>query len=333
MKYKITICLSIIVIVLLLCPITRAEETHPESIISEIMNTQQAILANAGESSSNKFVFLAFWDFDGTILKGDCSEGMKSDGKWLYKGLAQLAIESGYSEIYPPKGGVERFWKDYRYMEHNIGKWLAFPFIPQMLRGAQLSDIHKLSENHFKNMLSNYYFSSSIRMLKALEDSGIKCHIISASADVFVDAAASTLGLNPERFHGIEVRIKDGWLTEELVYPVTWSDGKKEKLISIVEETARRHPKKQVIVLAAFGNSYSTDGPFMKYVATQTLPAGKPVSVMINGGDAPTAYRELFIQVQQSEIQSASAAESKNLKKESSNSKKEAESEAVSRLL
>jgi len=295
------------------------------------MNTRQAILANAGESSSNKFVFLAFWDFDGTILKGDCSEGMKSDGKWLYKGLAQLAIESGYSEIYPPKGGVERFWKDYRHMEHNIGKWLALPFIPQMLRGTQLSDIYKLSGKHFYNVLSNYYFSSSIRMLKALEDGGVKCHIISASADVFVDTAAPTLGLNTERFHGIGSRIRDGRLTEELVYPVTWSVGKTEKLISIIEETARRHPNKQVIVLAAFGNSYGTDGPFMKYVATQTLPAGKPVAVMINGGDTPTAYRELFIQVQQSEIQSASTAESKNIKKESSNSEQCAEGDAVNR--
>ena len=331
MKYRIIICLSITVSVLLLCPSTRAEETHAESIISEIMNTRQTILSNAGKSSSNKFVFLAFWDFDGTILKGDCSEGMKSDGKWLYKGLAQLAIESGYSEIYPPKGGVERFWKDYRHMEHNIGKWLAYPFIPQMLRGTQLSDIHKLSGKHFRTVLSNYYFSSSIRMLKALEDGEVKCHIISASADVFVDAAAPTLGLNTERFHGIELRIRNGRLTEELVYPVTWSDGKTEKLISIVEETARRHPNKQVIVLAAFGNSYGTDGSFMKYVATQTLPAGKPVAVMINGGDTPTAYRELFVQVQQSEIQSASAAESKNLKKESSNSEQEAEGDAVNR--
>jgi len=313
LKYRIIICLLITVGVFLVGPNTQAEEIHAEAIIPKIVNTRQAILANAGESSSNKFVFLAFWDFDGTILQGDCSEGLKSDGKWLYKGLAQLAIESGYSEIYLPEGGVERFWKDYRHMEHDIGKWLAYPFIPQMLRGTQLIDIQKLSREHFSHVLSNYYFRSSILMLNALEDAGIQCHIMSASADVFVDAAAPTLGLNTERFHGIEVRIRDGLLTDELVYPVTWSDGKTEKLISIVEETARRNPGNQVIVLAAFGNSYGTDGPFMKYVATQTLPTGKPVAVMINGGNLHPSYRELFIQVQQYEIQSVPT----NLKKES----------------
>jgi phosphoserine phosphatase len=327
LKYRIKICVSITVGVLQVCHNTRAEETHAQAIIPKILETRQVILAHAGASSSNEFVFLAFWDFDGTILQGDCSEGLKSDGKWLYKGLAQLAIESGYSEIYPPVGGVERFWKDYRHMEEDIGKWLAYPFIPQMLRGAPLSDIHALSTEHFSHVLRNYYFRSSILMLKALEDAEIQCHIMSASADVFVDAAAPTLGLKVGRFHGIELRTRDGRLTEELVYPVTWSDGKTEKLISIVEETARRHPGKQVIVLAAFGNSYGTDGPFMKYVATQTLPAGKPIAVMINGGKPPPSYRGLFLQVQQNELRSAPT----NLNEESAKSEPGAEGNEANR--
>ena len=39
-------------------------------------------------------MFLAFWDFDGTILKGDCSEGLRQDGKPIYKGMVQLGIEA-----------------------------------------------------------------------------------------------------------------------------------------------------------------------------------------------------------------------------------------------
>ncbi|MDD5360313.1 MAG: haloacid dehalogenase-like hydrolase [Sulfurovaceae bacterium] len=301
MKHKIMAFLSITISMLLFCLPAMAKETHPEPIISKIMNTKQAILKSAKDPSSSKFIFLAFWDFDGTILKGDCSEGLDSNGTISYKGLAELAINSGYSSIYPPKGGADKFWKDYRHMEQDIGKWLAYPFIPQMLYGAKLSDIHKLSEKYFSKVLSDYYFISSIQILKALEKDGVECHVISASADVFLDAAAPTLGLDVSRFHGIEVRIKDGRLTRELVYPVTYSDGKREKLMSIVKEIARQHPDKQVIVLAAFGNSYGTDGPFMKYVATQTLPTGHPVAVMINGGNSPTVYRDLFVKVEQSE--------------------------------
>lgn len=287
----------------------RGEEAHTEKIISEILGTKQSILASAGDTSSQQFVFLAFWDFDGTILKGDISEGMKDGDRQIYKGLAQLAIESGYSEIYPPQGGVDEFWKDYRHMDDDIGKWLSYPFIPQMLRGAQVSDIRTLSGKHFERVLSNYYFESSIRILKALEESKVESHIISASADVFVDAAAPTLGLPLERFNGIELEIENGRLTEKLVYPVTWSDGKTKKLISIVEETKRRYRGKRIVVLAAFGNSYSTDGSFMKYVATKTLPTGKPLALMINGGNAPVAYRGLFHQVQQSKIVSTMRSE------------------------
>ncbi len=255
---------------------TAAQETHADSIITEILKTRSAVINNSNESS-DKFIFLTFWDFDGTILKGDCSEGLNSGEEQVYKGLAQLAIEKGYSNIYSPDGGFEKFWIDYKNMEDNIGKWFAYPFIPQMLRGAYYDDIHRCpSSRHFEIVLKNHYFSSSSKILNALEEADIRCYIISASADVFVDGAASTLRVSPDRFHGIEVKIQNNLLTEKTVYPIIWSEGKTEKLMSIVEETARNQiPNKEVIVLAAFGNSYSTDGPFMKYVSEQKLPAGK----------------------------------------------------------
>ena len=90
---------------------------------------------------------------------------------------------------------------------------------------------------------------------------------------------------------------------EELIYPVTWSQGKVEKLRAIVDKISKQHPDKQVVVLAAFGNSYSTDGPFLRYIVTQKLPAGEAVAVMINGGNPPSEYGDLFIKVQQSQIQ------------------------------
>lgn len=300
MRYNTLTFLSITFALLLLAFSAHAQERHAESVISEIMQTKQALMAKDGHASQ-KYIFLAFWDFDGTILKGDCSEGLKQKDGWLYKGLAQLAIEHGYSNIYAPKGGADRFWHDYRHMEDSIGKWLAYPFIPQMLRGARLIDIQALAEKHFEREMSQYYFNSSMQILKALEDAEIKSYVISASADVFVDAAAKTVGLDIDRLHGIQLLIEHGQLTEKLVYPVTWSDGKTEKLKAIVAEMQKLHPSKEVVVIAAFGNSYSTDGPFMKYVAKQVLPAGKPLAVMINGGEAPATYHDLFWQVNQFE--------------------------------
>ncbi len=301
MKNIIAAILSFFIILLLSTNIN-AEETHSNIIIAKILETKEKIV-KANNSSDNDYIFLAFWDFDGTILKGDCTEGLQEDQKKVYKGLAQMAIEAGYSSIYPSKDGTEKFFEDYHHMEEKIGKWLAYPYAVQMLRGTPLVDIQELSKKHFNNVLRNYYFTSSVSMIKALKSNGIECHIISASADVFLDAAASTLGLDVGRFNGIEVQIGNGRLSEKLNYPVTWAEGKTEKLLSVIQHTAQLHPDKTVVVLAAFGNSFSTDGPFMKYVVMQTLPAGKPVSVMINGGEAPMDYQGLFMEVNQNEIE------------------------------
>ncbi|WP_237064893.1 HAD family hydrolase [Microbulbifer guangxiensis] len=282
-----------------------AEEAHADHVISHILEARLAIIDNAEKSESDQFVFLAFWDFDDTILKGDCAGGLRIDDKTIYRGLTELAIESGYSQIYDREEGLPRFWKDYVVLEENIGPWISYPFLPQMLRGSREKDVSSLARNHFEDVLQNYFFKSSIKILNALEKNGIQNHVISASPDIFVDAAASTLGLPKERFNGVEVKIEDGRLTEEIVYPVTWANGKVEKLTSIVAATKRQHPGKQVVVLAAFGNSYGSDGPFMKHVATQALPAGKPVGVMINGGAPLEPYQDLFLKVEQSEVQSS----------------------------
>jgi phosphoserine phosphatase len=182
-------------------------------------------------------------------------------------------------------------------MDARIGHWLAYPFIPQMLRGAKADDVLQLSQAHFATTLSNYLMASSVKIIRALEQGGVECHVISASADLFVKGAAQSLRLPAEHIHGIEVRARDSRLTEELVYPVTWNVGKREKLRQITAALERESPGRKVFVLAGFGDSYNTDGPFLKYIATQSLPAGKPIAVFYTEGAAPPPeYAGLFYQ-------------------------------------
>ena len=134
--------------------------------------------------------------------------------------------------------------------------------------------------------------ASSVKIMRALERGGVESHVISASADLFVKGAAESLALPAGHIHGIEVRTRDGRLTEELVYPVTWNIGKLQRLKQITTERERDH--RRVFVLAGFGDSYSTDGPFLKHIATQRLPAGTPVAVFYGEGQEPDEYRGLF---------------------------------------
>ena len=278
-----------------------AEEPDDTRIIERILRTREAILNDArGTNSGASAVFLAFWDFDGTILKGDCSEGLKAGERTVYPGLAEVAIENGFSELYPRDGGFARFWSDYTNMDTRVGHWLAYPFIPQMLRGARAEEVLRLSQAQFAGTLSNYLMASSVKIIRALQQGGVESHILSASADLFVKGASQSLGIPAGHIHGIEVRTRDGRLTEELVYPVTWNEGKRRRLMQITEEIEREPGKKRVFVLAGFGDSYSTDGPFLKFIATQSLPAGKPIAVFYDGGAEPSEYKGLFYQARHS---------------------------------
>lgn len=278
-------------------PLAHAEEPDDTVILHRILGTREAILkANSAAHLTNRAVFIAAWDFDGTILKGDCSEGLKEHGEPVYRGLAQVAIENEFSLLYPREGGFDRFWTDYTNMDTRIGHWLAYPFIPQMLRGARVEDVSRLSHGYFSATLSNYLMASSVKIIRALERGGVQCHIVSASADLFVKGAAESLGLPAGHIHGIEVRARDGRLTEELIYPVTWSLGKLDRLKQIAAEVEHGPGNPKVFVLAGFGDSYGTDGPFLKFIATQRLPAGKALGVFYGERAEPAEYKGLFLQ-------------------------------------
>jgi phosphoserine phosphatase len=273
--------------------LAHAEEPDDSRIVGQILETRAAILKSTGDTNA---IFLAFWDFDGTTLKGDCSEGLSENGQMIYPGLAQLAIEHGLSEIYPRAGGFEKFWCDYTNMDARIGHWLAYPFILQMPREAKAQDVMQLSRDYFSGTLSNFLSASSVRIIRELEQGGVQSHILTASAEIFVQGAATSLGIPTNHIHGIEVRIRDGRLTEELVYPVTWNIGKRRKVQQVVADTERAQPGQKVFVLAGFGDSYNTDGPFLKFIAAQQLPAGKAISVFYDDTNAPPEYRGLFYQ-------------------------------------
>ena len=84
-------------------------ENHADGIIARILENAAKIKAVRPQA-----VPMAFWDFDGTIIKGDISEGCDVvDGKvvMLYKGLIQKTIEAGLNSVYPPKGGWEQDWE------------------------------------------------------------------------------------------------------------------------------------------------------------------------------------------------------------------------------
>jgi len=271
-------------------------EPQSAALLDLLLGVREAILASGAPQDA---VFVTVWDFDGTILDGDCSEGLQRDGQVVYPGLAQLSIEHGLSALYSGNGGFTAFWRDYRMLDERIGHWIAYPYILQMLRGANADQVSHLAEDAFKTRYSPHYFASSMYIIRGLQSAGVEVQILSASAERFVRGSAVTLGIDPEHISGIRVAERAGLLTEELIYPVTWADGKRRRLEQLLQARAEAEPGKPVYVIGGFGNSYNTDGPFLAWIAKRSLPAGEPVVVMINGGPTPESYTGLFTEVEQ----------------------------------
>jgi phosphoserine phosphatase len=274
-------------------------ESHADELLAELLDLREAVLALRPRAR-----LLAFWDLDGTLLHGDCSEGLCAGGQELYPGLVRLAIEKGHSPEYSSNlGGYQRWQQDYSQLSERVGCWLAYPFLAQIFAGASEQDLLDLAALHFNSTLSEFYFSASRVIFDGLAQAGVEQHILSASAEFFVRGAALSLGLPPKNLHGIRVKTAEGRLTRELLYPVTYAEGKATKLIEIVQAAeAQSDPDQPVYALAAFGNSFDTDRAFLAHVVRQTLPAGRPMAVMINAGFAPANYRGLFRSVSQKRV-------------------------------
>lgn len=256
-------------------------DTHAAEVLAEISGTRLAILARHPNAR-----FFAFWDMDGTLLHGDCSEGLVEDGREVYPGLVQLAIEAGLAAGagYPPDGGFAKCWQTYRWLEENKGRGTAYPFLAQVFAGAEEEALVRLATGYFNGRLRDHYYASSLAIFEGLASLGVEQHVISASAEFFVRGAAASLGMPAERLHGIRVDSADGRLTREVRQPVTFAEGKTAHLLHIMTVREKETVDRPLCILAGFGNSVMTDGAFLRHISEQALPAGRPVVLMINAG-------------------------------------------------
>lgn len=258
------------------------------------------VLENAVKlkAADPKAVPMAFWDFDGTIIKGDLSEGLEENGVYRYHGLVQRTIEEGFTSVYDPKTG----WAKYRDHDYPLlcgfGCWLGWPFNAQLFHGKPVAPMDEFCRREINAVYRKWYFAFSDKVWRALEKGGVENYVVSASPESFVRNAAESLGVGRERIRGIRVAEFGGHFTAKIIYPLPFQEGKIENVREFVNARGNGY------AIAGFGNSYINDAPFMRYIATQaSLPGGaKGTAVMINGGKPRAGYAEHFIKTDQSEV-------------------------------
>lgn len=269
-------------------------EAHVEKVVARV-------LANVAKmrAADPTVVPMAFWDFDGTIIKGDLGDGLVEDGKVAYRGLVDEIILAGLNPIYKGPEGVLQWRDDYQRLA-KIGSWLSQGFDAQMFAGVSVAELDAFCVKTIEEgRYSDWYFASSMAIWKALAAAGVENYVVSASIEAMMRNAATTLDLPRDRIRATRVVQEGGRWTIKVVHPIPYGEGKVDAVQDIVR--ARPHG----VAIAAFGNSYSTDAPFLRYVATQpSLPGGaKGTALMINGGKTVPGFSEHFICVEQHSVQ------------------------------
>lgn len=267
-----------------------AVEEHVDRVVNEILGNIAKL-----KSADPATVPMAFWDFDGTIIKGDISVGLEENGVERLQGMIHAGILGGWSVFYKGDEGCRQFDRDYARL-NEIGRFIAWPLIGQTFAGVKVADFNQFCTQRVQDVYRHWYYSSSVEILRRLEAAGVENHIISGSPDLFVKNAAASLGLDPSRMNGIRLAIDGGILSTRIEYPITTGEGKIEVLRRIVN--ARPH----AVAIAGFGDSYKTDGAFLRYIVRQTLPAGaRGMAMMINSSGPQPGFEGLFMLVRQSE--------------------------------
>ena len=269
------------------------EEKHVRGVVARILENVRKVRAADPEA-----VPMAFWDFDGTLIRGDSSIGTAVDKAVRYRGLLRAAIEEGFLPMYRGADGYRKWWGDYtRMME--IGPWLAQGYDAQMFTGVSAAELDAFCRKTIREeRMDRWYFASSMAIWKALDEAGVENYVVSANIDALVRNMASTLGVSADRIRGTRTELDGGRWTTRLLQPIPYGEGKAD----LVRNLVRACP--HGVAIAAFGNSYETDGAFLRHVATQpSLPGGAVgTAMMINGKNPVPGFREHFICVEQSAV-------------------------------
>ncbi|MBP6218321.1 MAG: haloacid dehalogenase-like hydrolase [Oligoflexales bacterium] len=219
----------------------------------------------------------AFWDFDGTILNGDISEGKRTGSQIHYRGMIDRSILEGIVPNHEASlEGVEKFWAKYS-VDAEAGYHGTF-YLGQVYADLPLdvqTRIRSLSVKVYEEV-STYFFAFSLELINFLNSKGVHSHVISASPELFLKEVCSFLPIPMDRISGVNLDKERGRRVDPIF---NYGDGKKDRMDHIL----RQSPKKAQPILA-IGNSWTVDGPMIR-AACQTGGLGLLVNAGLAGAD------------------------------------------------
>jgi phosphoserine phosphatase len=268
-------------------------DSETDEMISRIIALKDQMSATYGGARHDFGMFL---DFDGTIISGDITDGgsaeTQREGNAPYPGLSKIAFDNGIwnKTVFPDSFGgngkkaFEAYWNKFTDMANQNGHQVAYEWSASLFANLNPQDqkkLDKVSAQHFIDILNPMLFKSSVKYIKKLNDAGVKVFIVSASPTTFVDGARVFFNsvIPKEQAAGINMKTNGSGRIDAIT---NYAEGKIARIEKFAKDYKLRN-KVPLEILAGFGNSWSTDGAFLRWVAHEK----KGIAVMINGGKIP----------------------------------------------
>jgi phosphoserine phosphatase len=242
----------------------------------------ESLVSRAKELKANSpGVSLAFFvDWDGTMIKGDITEGLHQQSSEDYMGLAERAFELKLIRIPEGEKATYSEYKE-RYEtllleSHEKAYAWSSEFFAN-LDARTKAELEKMVRIQFQQSLGKRVFNVSASIVTALHELGVEVYVISASPSAFVEGTTEVFEwLTLDHVYGINRNRQKGKLTDPVI---NYAEGKVKRIDQILNN------KGNTIILGGMGNSWGTDGAFLKEIAERG-----GVSVMFNGGQVLSQY-------------------------------------------
>lgn len=206
---------------------------------------------------------LAIFDFDGTILKGDCSDGLKIEGETIYDGLTRECIQAGFSKKYPDKEAFKAFETAYQEKFMRGDKFGAHCDYVGLFEGANVEELTDFCQKRFDESYAPFLFREAIEEIEKLAQKGVEVHIVSASLEIFVRCADKYLpSVKRENIHGARFEVENNHLTDKMIEPVPYGEGKARLMRALEKEKGAK-------TLYGYGDNYVIDGYFLNEILAQ----------------------------------------------------------------
>jgi len=197
---------------------------------------------------------LAVFDADGTLWREDVGEAFLRH----LVSLGWIRLPDGSDPYAAYERAVER------------DRAAGYAYAAQLQAGLEVARVQAEAARFAASWIPPRRVGDVVALREVCEEAGLVPTVVSASPLPIVLAAAPLAGIAKDRCRGIEVRVRDGRFTDEVVAPVTYAGGK----VAALARSGR--------LAVACGDSLGGDLAMMEaaQVAVAVAPAsGSPLSI------------------------------------------------------